>query len=100
MQPAACVSTCLPVDIMYVFVRVLLQCVAAVSSPGGCSPAADACSGDSIVSMSKDLPAALFHHVFIMLIRRKGRNEGGGKKGGEGLREGRGNDSKTNREKR
>lgn len=28
-----------------------------------------ACSGDSIVSMSKDLPAALFHHVFIMLIQ-------------------------------
>lgn len=54
-------------------------------------PAVDACSGDSIVSMSKDLPAALFLHVFIMLIQRKeeqGRRE-----------EGRGNDSSTNREK-
>lgn len=38
----------------------------------------DACSGDSIVSMSKDLPAALFRRVFIMLIQRKEGTRGGG----------------------
>lgn len=62
-------------------------CVVGVQSLGGCSHVVDACSGDSIVSMSKDLPAALFHHVFIMLIQRK-------KERGR-----RGNDSSTNREK-
>lgn len=56
--------------------------VCCAQSLGGCSPVIDACSGDSIVSMSKDLPAALFHHVFIMLIQRKkkrGRREEGGR---------------------
>lgn len=56
-------------------------CVVGAPSLGDCSPVIDACSGDSIVSMSKDLPAALFRHVFIMLIQRKkerGRRGGGG----------------------
>ncbi|XP_077426178.1 uncharacterized protein LOC144054774 [Vanacampus margaritifer] len=42
--------------------------------------APDACSGDSIVCVSKDLPAALFRHVFIMLIQPEteaGRRERG-----------------------
>ncbi|XP_061627853.1 uncharacterized protein LOC133477277 isoform X3 [Phyllopteryx taeniolatus] len=42
--------------------------------------APDACSGDSIVCVSKDLPAALFRHVFIMLIQpdtEAGRRERG-----------------------
>lgn len=53
-------------------------CVAAARSLGGCSAAVDACSSDSIVSVSKDLPAALFHHLFIMLIQRT--NETGGRR--------------------
>lgn len=45
-------------------------CAVVARSLGGCSAAVDACSSDSIVSVSKDLPAALFHHLFIMLIQR------------------------------
>lgn len=54
-------------------------CVVVAQSLGGCSAAVDACSSDSIVSVSKDLPAALFHHLFIMLIHRTNetREEGG-----------------------
>lgn len=70
--------TCLSVD-MYQGLHVCMHpcvCVLLMYSPSvAVPPAVDACSGDSIVSMSKDLPAALFRHVFIMLIQRK---KGGG----------------------
>ena len=82
----ACAHVC---ACAYVCVRVCVRaCAVGVQSLGGCSPAVDACSGDSIVSMSKDLLAALFHHVFIMLIQRKterGRRESGRREKGEGM---------------
>ncbi len=85
-------ATCVQMYASVCVCVLLLVCSPSAAVP----PAVDACSGDSIVSMSKDLPAALFLHVFIMLIQRKeeqGRRE-------EGRREeGRGNDSSTNREK-
>lgn len=55
-------------------------CVLPARGPSAAAPPLfDACSSDSIVSVSKDLPAALFHHLFIMLMQRTNETrEGGG----------------------